>query len=320
MMATNTRQLSTHAGLIAILLVLALWMPLPLYLVSLALFGLPHIVLELSFLRSRYAARWPTRWWIALGIVLLLQALGRAAAWHGEFSVESSRIVDVLALFLLALLILLAPMRVGWPARVTGLLGAGAVMWLLERGDLVEALLLLAIAHNFTPLALAWDMAREHRPARGMAWMITGMLMLPPLVALSAWGGGIVPAAFAGQSWSLAGQLPSNIDGARGEAVLSAIVLAQCLHYYCVIVLLPRAEARRVGKAITPAPLLFALLVAVLLHLAYYLHDFSSARQLYAVAAGFHAWLEWPVLLMALLCMGPSMQQPGGGTARAMDA
>ena len=29
--------------------------------------------------------------------------------------------------------------------------------------------------------------------------------------------------------------------------------------------------------------------------------DHAEARRLYAVAAGLHAWLEWPVLAMALL-------------------
>ncbi len=302
-MMDRPAQFLPHAGPVCILLALALWLPLPLYLVSLALFGLPHIVMELGFLRSRYAARWPTRWWVALWTVLLLQALARGAAWLGKYPAELTRIVDVLALLILALVVFFAPMRVGWMARLAGLALAGGVLWLLERGDLVSALLLLAIAHNFTPLAMAWDMARDYPSARALAWGITGMLTLPLLVAFSGWDGGMMPAALAGQAWTLDGQLPSDIGKTQRQAFVSAIVLAQCLHYYCVIVLLPRAEVRRVGAAVVSPLTVYVLVGTALMLFAYYLHDFSGARQLYGVAAGMHAGLEWPVLLMAFLGM-----------------
>jgi hypothetical protein len=302
---TTTRlQLLPHAVTVTLLLALALWLPLPLYLVSLALFGLPHIIWELGFLRSRYAARWPTQWWIALWVVLLLQALARGAVWLGTYPAESSRIVDILALFLLGLIVLFAPMRVGWLVRIAGMALAGAIMWLLEQGDLAGALLVLAISHNFTPLAMAWDMARDHRPARRLAWTITGLLMLPLLVAASGWEGGMLPAAFASHAWTLDGQIPTSVGGSHRQAVMSAVVLAQCIHYYCVIILLPRAEARRIDAAVIPVRIYPVFFLAALLLLAYFLHDYASARQFYSVAAGVHAWLEWPVLLMALLSAG----------------
>ena len=300
---TNAMRLSRHMVAVAILLALALYMPLPLYLVSLALFGLPHIVWELGFLRSRYAARWPARWWLALWAVLLLQALVRGAAWLGMYPAESSRIVDLLALLLLALIIVFAPMRAGWRVRAAGLVLGTTVLWLLQQGDVVVALLLLAIAHNFTPLAMAWDMARDYRSAYALAWAITALLLLPVLVAASGWQGGILPPMFASHAWALEGQLPVIAGIAQHQALLSALVLAQCLHYYCVIVLLPRAEAQRTGTAVISLPVRRVLLLALLSLLVYYMHDFSGARQLYGVAAGVHAWLEWPVLLMALLGM-----------------
>lgn len=287
--------------MVTTLLMLALWVPLPLYLFSLALFGLPHIVWEMGFLRSRYAARWPTQWWIALWAVLLVQALARGAVWLGKYPADSSRVVDMLALFLLGLIVLFAPMRAGWLVRNAGMVLAGAIMWLLQRGELVVALLLLAVSHNFTPLAMAWDLAREHRPARRLAWSITGLLMLPLLVALSGWEGSMSPAVFASHAWTLDGQIPAGIVGASRGALLSALVLAQCLHYYCVIILLPQAEAQRTGEPVIPLQFRSAFILAAIVLLAYFLHDFSKARQFYAVAAGVHAWLEWPVLLMALL-------------------
>ena len=141
----------------ALLVVLALWLPVPLYLASLALFGLPHVVWELGFLRSRYAARWPLRRWLGLSAILLVQAAARGATWSGHFPAASSQIIDLLTLLLLALIVVLAPKGAGWRVRIVGLLLAGAMLYLLEQGEILTVLLLLAVAHNFTPLGLAWD-------------------------------------------------------------------------------------------------------------------------------------------------------------------
>jgi hypothetical protein len=301
------------AAFLGVLLPLALFLPLPLYLFSLALFGLPHIVWEMGYLRSRYAARWPRRWWYAVGLVLLLQAGMRAGAWLGGIPAVSSVIADSLALLLLMLVVAFAPFRAGWGVRIAGLLLAAAVMWMLEQGDYLAALMLLAIAHNFTPLAMAWDMAREHPPARTLAWTITGFFMLPLLVAASGWAAAFAPLAFASYAPLLNGQLPPQWGGAYRPALLSAMVLAQCLHYYSVIHLLPRAEKQRIGMAVVAPAVRWGTVLAVVLLLAYFWTDYGMARKLYAVAAGAHAWLEWPVLLMAFLCAagGPLSVAPG---------
>lgn len=298
-------------GVPAALVLLAAWQPLPLYLVSLALFGLPHVLWEAAFLRSRYAARWPLRWWLMLWAALLLQAAARTALWLGALSSDAAVIVDLLSLALLGLVLALAPAGAGWLARGAGLLLAGGMYWLLAHGEVLNALLLLAAVHNFTPLAMAWDLAREmaredpggrsHAAARRLAWQITLLFALPLLLAGGLWLLPWQPAtgtSHAVHGRLLASQWPTTWGSA---ALLPALVLAQCLHYYCVLVLLPGAERRRTAR-----PLLGPLLRTLALVLAaaisvYFLHDYLAARKLYAVAAGMHAWIEWPVLLLALL-------------------
>ncbi len=167
---TTLSCMSLHGAFLVLLLLTALWLPLPLYLVSLALFGLPHVVWEMAFMRSRYAGRWPLGWWFALWTMLLIQAGIRGAVWLGSYPAASSLIADMLALLLLALLDALSPKGAGWRVRAAGLFLAGIVWWLLEQGDILTALLLLAMAHNLTPLALAWDVARDYSPARPLAW------------------------------------------------------------------------------------------------------------------------------------------------------
>ena len=44
----------------------------------------------------------------------------------------------------------------------------------------------------------------------------------------------------------------------------------------------------------------WALAASLLLSL-YFIYDFTQARQLYAVAAGIHAWLEWPLIALLLV-------------------
>jgi hypothetical protein len=299
----NLSKTFAHGTFLLLLLGAALILPLPLYLIALAMFGLPHVIWEMAFIRSRYTGRWPLSWWLAMWAVLLMQAGIRTAVWLGSYPASSSQIVDLLALLLLALVVVLGPKGAGGYVRLAGIILAGIVLWLLEQGDILEALLVLAIAHNFTPLALAWDMAREHPPARPVALAISGLFLLPLLVAASGWVSAIPPTVAVSYIPLLDGQLPQEWGGAHRQAMLSAIVLSQCLHYYSVIYLLPGAEAQRVAKPILSRSVRIVTMLMVAMMLGYYVNDYTAARKLYAVVAGIHAWLEWPVLLMAFLCV-----------------
>jgi hypothetical protein len=304
---------ASHWLVPAVLVLLACWQPLPLYVASLALFGLPHVIWEAGFLRRRYAARWPLRWWLALWIVLLAQAGARMAVWLGAFGGDAAQILDLLALLMLGALLALAPARTGWTARIAGLLLAGAMLWLLDSGEFLTALLLLAVIHNFSPLAMVWDMVKDEArnqakdsaandtSGRRLALYVSALFVLPLLVAGGLWAMPAAPDGLAMYDSLLDSQLPANWGGAHRAALLSAIVLSQCLHYYCVIVLLPQAQRRRSAQALMSPRMLAVAVAAAVLMCGYYLHDYTGARTLYAVASGMHAWIEWPVLLLALL-------------------
>lgn len=289
--------------LAALLVAAALVAPVPLYLASLALFGLPHVVWELGYLRSRFGTRWTRTWWRLLAAVLLIEAGVRTAYWAGWMHGQAAQVADLLALLLTGVVVALAPRGMGWPARLAGAAFALTLLWLLQHGEVVPALLLLSIAHNFTPLALGWERARGDASARPLAWRVTALFALPLLVAALpatltttvAW----LPAGLSAPAGLLEGQLLPGWGGAHRPSWLSALVVAQCLHYYCVIRLLPQAQQARLGLPVLPSAARHACLVAAGCLVAYWLVDWSAARQLYAVAAGVHAWLEWPLLLMA---------------------
>lgn len=291
-----------HLFFIVSLFFLALFVPLPLYLFSLALFGLPHIVWEMGFLRSRYGTRWPLKWWYILFGVLLLQAFYRANVWLDPSWSEKSQIMDMLTLGLLFLIVAFAPMRIGWVVRGMGVLLAVGIVFLLEQGNILVALLVLSIVHNFTPLAMVWDLSRNDPRFVSLAWSMSALFLLPLLVILGS-GSDIVISVFDSYAPLLDTQLPRSWDGSYRNGILSAIVLSQCLHYYSVIYLLPSAENIRVEKPIIPRTVRIVTVSLVVLILGYYMSDYASARKLYAVASGAHAWLEWPVLLMAFLAL-----------------
>lgn len=287
----------------------AVVIPGPLYLVSLALLGLPHVIWELAFMRSRYHGRWPVGWLALIGGLLGIQVILRAATWLGLFSGVALQVADLLVLIFLLIAVLVAPREVGWLSRAGALVGAVAVAAVLHAGHITTALLMLAMLHNFTPVGLAWNMAQEDANYRPLALQATWLFMLPlAVVALGSAGWWPEPWIGAGQEWLLAQSplLPSGVAPGAGSTALqaslvSAMVLAQCLHYYYVLRVLPAAEARRTGYVpMPPRAQRFALAASGALTL-YFVWAFADARQLYAVAAGLHAWLEWPVLLLVLL-------------------
>ncbi len=276
---------------------LACWQPVALYLCALAVFGLPHVLWEMVWVRRVWADRLPIAFWCVTGLSLLLQACARSLLWMGRIDAATAAACDAatLALALLATLLLLPGVPRGRRA-VAGLLGLLLPCGLLAVADtpyVMGLLAVLAMAHNFSPLGLMPPQARiGPMPAR----QVLGLLFAAPLLLFGTlWGLDLAPS-----SWAQAG--PTELLWVQGaghglaQALLPALVWAQCLHYLCVLHLMPRA----MGQSWSRLPLRpLALLLSALL-LAGFLIDYRAARGLYAVAAGMHAWLEWPLIMLGL--------------------
>jgi hypothetical protein len=294
-----------------LLLALALLMPVPLYLVSLALFGLPHVIAELSYIAHRYRGRWPWRWWIPIGLPLACQAIVRTGVWMGAYPQDVGQIADLATLLMLTIVMALAPMRLAWPARFCAVAMAIGFFWLLEQGQWLIALLILSIAHNFTPLGLAWDLARENRQHRPMLRAFAIYFSLPVVVAMAGYSGHeVLLHTPESEAKLLAQQIPHSwlawSEGQQG-ALMSALALAQCLHYLAVMRWLP-ATACTSSVAMMGTKLVWLTVFAASALMMYFWVDYGQARQMYGIAAGFHAWLEWPILWMVLI--GQPSAQP----------
>ena len=283
--------------LAAVLGIVALWQPVALYLMALAVFGLPHVLWEMAWVRRVWGASLPRAVWICLLLALVLQASARIALWRGRIDGSTAAACDAatLALALVATLLLLR--RVLQQRRFLLITLGGliplALLVVADTPYVLSLLVILAIAHNFTPVGLMPQGARiGHWPAR------TVMLVLfaAPLLLFAVLWGISMPLT------ELSALRPAELGWAQGfsprlaAALLPALVWAQCLHYLSVLYLMPRAIGRD-WQGLPLRPL--ALAVSGLL-LAYFIVDFSAARGLYAVAAGVHAWLEWPLILLAV--------------------
>lgn len=326
----NHRGIGMGFGMgLGLLVSTALLLPLPLYICALALFGLPHVLWELAWLRQRYAGHQPRSWWWAVGGVLLLQAGSRLAIWCDVLDPRAGPVIDLTSLGLLGAAVLLGP-RSSRPTRLAGMLLAIVMGWAFTNDHVLIVLLSLAVLHNFSPLALAWDLAREQPAQRATAWFISILFALPLLIA-------VLPAPLPWWLLDLQATLgdalnqglhrlalplpnPDLLDGqlapgwgddsGRRPTLLSALVLAQCLHYLSVIHLLPAT-----GRLRSDAPLLSPRQHALALGLSTalvigFMIDYRNARGLYAVASGLHAWLEWPILLLVSIGRSQPTCQP----------
>jgi hypothetical protein len=277
--------------------IVALWQPIILYLIALSVFGLPHVLWEMAWVRRVWGASLPRMTCLYLLAALLLQACARFALWFDRIDAPTAAACDTatLALALLATLTLrhhVAPQR----RRlfiVIALLIPAALIAVADTPHVLMLLFTLAIAHNFTPIALVPRDARIGRwPARTVmiAVFTAPLLLFAALWALAlpfSLPGSLRPAEF---GWA------QSISPRLAAALLPALVWAQCLHYLAVIYLMPRS----IGQAWKGLPLRPVALAASGLLLVYFTADFKAARGLYAVAAGVHAWLEWPLILLAL--------------------
>jgi hypothetical protein len=291
--ALTTLEMLLVGGALAVVAALA---PLPLYLLALMLFGLPHVLWELNWIRRTYRNCIPNAWWGVWALILLVQALARLGAWQGWVQGETTMVVDLVTLALLMMTVIALAYRQGgvraWLVAGAALLLGYGLLWAVNHGDVVAVLVLLAIAHNFTPLLLVPPAQRfgDLSARRALSLLFT----LPWLLAAFLWLLGTRAAP--GGLWmpSEAAWLQPYLAQGFG-AVLSGLVLAQCLHYYSVLRLLPTTLP-------VPSPRqwqLGAVLVSGGLT-AYFVSDFMAARKLYAVAAGVHAWLEFPLILLLL--------------------
>lgn len=286
--------------------------PLLTYGTTLALFGGAHVLTELRFVDRRFSGRLSHALRLGLGLLLagivVLRAGKNLGAWGGTGAVQ----VELAVVLGLGALVMPAL----WRAGVRPLLIGGGLLALLAWGLLqapVLALLSLACLHNWTPVGfLAEGLPRAAR-ARGLALacLVFGLL---PLLILSGLPARLLPGwpelsllSTGPLARNMGAYLPSSVQGAPWALdAFRALVFAQCMHYAAVLGVLPGLAppgARGITGLGWPSTRVFALAVGALslVALGGWALDFGQARSWYGLVAAVHAWVEVPVLLLALV-------------------
>ncbi len=307
---------SNRAALSAILVLfacLAILEPLAAYAGALALFGLPHVLSELRYADRRFGRRIGSP---LLGRVLVLLCgvvAIRASTNIRLLTPEIGVAAELAGVALLALLCARGGALQKCAAVAVGLaVGSGALLAPFDTA------IVLSVLHNLTPLGFLWEIAPAGRRGRIMGVASVALLGLPLLVATGlprAWlgslgwaGAGADPLAAGPLTGQLYVYVPSWFaDGPQALDLFTGAVVAQGGHYLAVIVVLPlllrRLDPGARGLVAWPRERVFAaMLVAVgAASLGAFLSmGFAPARMVYGLAAAFHAWIEVPLLVLAL--------------------
>jgi hypothetical protein len=286
--------------------------PLAAYTTALAFFGLPHVLSELRYVDRRFGRRLASVYWAPIAALLAVIVAARACVVFGAAPAAIGAPLELGAGALLALICA----RGAGAQKIVALTVAGAIGGAALISPFTTSVA-VAILHNFTPLGFLWQIAPRAERARVMAAAGCGLLLLPLLAAsggahwaLDALGVPPSPLDPLGAG-PLAAQLgvyvpQAFLDGPGAVNFFTASVIAQGAHYLAVIVILPalsqRLDPGARGLVAWPRGALFALACAAVagLGLVPFFADFARARAYYGLFAAVHAWIEVPVLILAL--------------------
>jgi len=279
--------------------------PLAAYVLLIALFGAPHVLCELRYCDERFSARSARPVLLALGGLLGLLALIRIAQAFGALPAMSAIHAELLLGALLAAVAVAA-------MKKRRLIGAGLGLAVAAGAALAPLPTFLATAwlHNLTPLAFAAEIVPPAERQRVLLRLALPFLLLPALIASGLPHLLLAPAhssLFGAGAAPFAAFLPRTLPFAEALPLFAAAVTAQAMHYFAVILVLPRlltAYGRSGGAPLVdwPSwPRFYGLLaIAALLVLASYGANYPQAKSLYGVLAALHSWIELPIFLMAL--------------------
>lgn len=291
--------------------------PLAAYALSLAAFGLAHVLVELRYVDGRFGARLADRHGVLVLAVLGLAVLTRTITWQGSIDPMGGLLLELGLVALLALTTLphLGASRL---ALLTAVLVAAAIAAGSALAPL-QTIVVLAVLHNFTPIGfLAERLGPGARTWRFVAVMLVLFLLVPVAIAAGATTQGLLALGWERSSGALPGVgtlaqhqgvfVPATWwEGDAAVRIFSAVTYLQWLHYATVLGVLPRALGPREQpgnqpRLPWPGARALAVLVALISAAAAwsFATDFSGARAAYGVPAALHAWIEIPLLLIAL--------------------
>ncbi len=295
-------------SLLALAAVSAVVAPLATYATTLAVFGLPHVVQEMRYIRHRFAG-WVGLWLVPVAVLLAAICAGRLAMLFDLLDPSIGRVVELGLAAALVLAVAPAWARGGLLSIATGLLlTTGLVLGLLFAP--IWALLAIAVLHNWTPVPFVLEASRRADRSLVLAACALVFLVVPGLIATGLPWELATALGLGAPEWSLldAGTLTANLRAylpdiitglPAAQHIFSAIVFAQCTHYVMILLVLPSLSGPA-GRLRTPAWTWVGIVAISIVITAVFLVDFRFGRAFYGAFAAVHAWIEVPLFLLVL--------------------
>lgn len=302
-------------------LALAIVAPLPVAVIGLAVFGLPHTALETRYVVGRFSPRYGPRslllWLAPITVVVGARLLQTGPAKQVEVVVAAG----------------LAAAAWVWATRRQALLmvvgvAVLAVAAFASLAALAWFVVVVAFLHNLTPVPFLWEWAGPRRwgfKTIHLVWAVGIPLLLlagvfDPLLRHAA--GWALPGAGTTADVAALYTPPPLLSGVWPLRFLAAFAYLQTMHYFVWCGFVPAASGTEAAAARELGPLRplwrrrwFAALVtaaAVATTLLFAL-DYATGRWLYGAVASYHAYVEFPVLAVlaaTALGAGPTRERP----------
>ncbi len=313
---TSTTSVSSNAGryaaelaaAAALAIVIAVNSPLATTVIGLICFGILHNVLELRYVLGRFGDLLSG----GIGVLLVILVSGIAVtrlggAYFGGWATPAEILLGYAVLGAGAWMSLRGMPRY---AALAVILGAAGV----SLSHAAYHVVVLAHLHNLVPLVFLWEWSRRlplpvRRGFRGV--QVAWVLVVPSLVLagfVDRWMNPDPSAvrALVGEGAQLVSAVAWPAAPETGMRWLVAFAFLQTMHYAVWVWFMPRAapEATAVFEARWPVAssrLVWAVAIALAAALgALLLADYGQGRTVYSGLATYHAYLEFPVVLVLL--------------------
>ena len=263
---------------------------------GLALFGILHNVLELRYVTGRFETV------LAGPFLRLLIALITGIVLCRLLPVSTaSRCAEILLVY--GLLAVAAAVLAGAASASLSFPGYHFVV--------------LTHLHNLVPLLFLWEWSRGLPRGRAafLAVQYGWVVAVPALLLGGALDGWLAPATATTGRLAAAYTPPAWLDSSAGLRFLAVFAFLQTMHYVVWVWYLPRYAPDASAAFERRAPALrgrraWALGLAAGAALAVlFVGDYAQGKALYAALASYHAYLEFPVLLVLVLGLDPTTRR-----------
>jgi hypothetical protein len=278
--------------------------PFTTYAFTLSCFGIPHVILELRYLRHRFHHHWHPILERSTLILLAFILTIRALSFLGIIPTSIAYTLELMCGLGLILIATYHLYQSHHPFTLIGFLLAILLGFGILHSPLTT-LLIIAILHNLTPIGFILDRLRltQGQSISSRSTKLSLFLIFVILPLTIVW----IQTHFPAQTHPhLSAFLPIHWQTQPiAYPLFSAITYLQCLHYTLILGLFPQ------WTPIAPkAFYAFVILIALTFWVSFQT-TFPFTRAIYSIPAALHAWIEIPILLLLLHPQQPQSQPIG---------